>query len=163
MGFFLKTKAGSNKMELIKVIETSKQANDPERLCQVVPYTKLLGVQFSIEKGNPEKLITRLPYQKKNIGNTLIPALHGGAIGGFMEHAAIMQLMWGLKPTRIPKTIDLSIDYIRSGQPKECFSDVIITRQGRRIAQCQVTAWQDNPDRPIATARAHFLITQEPA
>lgn len=150
-------------MDLIKIIETSRKSNNPEKLCQAVPYTKLLGVQFSVAKDNPEKLITRLPYQEKNIGNTLIPALHGGAIGGFMEHAAIMQLMWTLKPIRIPKTIDFSIDYIRSGQAKECFTDVVITRQGRRIAQCQVTAWQDDPEKPIATARAHFLITQEAA
>ncbi len=148
-------------MELEKIIEISKQSNDLEGLCQIIPYTKLLGVHYSVAKDNPEKLIASLPYQEKNIGNTLIPALHGGAIGGFMEHAALMQLMWTLKPTRIPKTIDFSIDFLRSGQPKECFTDVVVTRQGRRIAQCQVTAWQDDHAKPIATARAHFLITEK--
>lgn len=161
MGFFQTARNGTANMEIIKVIEESRQTNDLEKLCQITPYSKLLGVRFSIAKENREKLTASLPFQQKNIGNPLIPALHGGAIGGFMEHAAIIQLMWALKPIRIPKTIDLSIDYLRSGQPKECFADVVITRQGRRIAQCQITAWQDDLAKPIATARAHFLITEK--
>ena len=160
MDFYLKVKSGENKVELIKIIETSKKSGNLERLSQIIPYTNLLGVRFSIGKENRKKLVARLPFQEKNIGNPLIPALHGGAIGGFMEHAALIQLMWSLKPIRIPKTIDFSIDYLRSGQPQECFTDVIITRQGRRIAQCQITTWQDTRSKPIATARAHFLITQ---
>ncbi|MSP52245.1 MAG: PaaI family thioesterase, partial [Alphaproteobacteria bacterium] len=58
----------------------------------------------------------------------------------------------------IPKTINMSIDYLRPGRPLDTFARGSVTKQGRRIVNVRVEAWQDAPDRPIAAANAHFLL-----
>jgi len=62
------------------------------------------------------------------------------------------------KLPRLPKTIDFSVDYMRSGLPRDAYARARVTRSGRRYASVQVEAWQDNRQRPIAQAVAHFLM-----
>ncbi len=99
-----------------------------------------------------------LPYAEHNIGNTLLPALHGGVIGGFLENAAVLHLMWAREAEGIPRVIDFSIDYLRSGKPQDLYCRCDIVRQGKRIANVLMTAWQEDAARPVAQARAHFLL-----
>ena len=54
-------------------------------------YRAHLGVGFE-RRG--DELTAMLAYDEKLIGNPLLPALHGGAIGAFLEIAAIMELAW---------------------------------------------------------------------
>jgi uncharacterized protein (TIGR00369 family) len=122
-----------------------------------VPYGRLLGIQF--EELSDGALVFRLPFQQRNIGNPFLPALHGGVIGAFMEHAAILHLLWRQETTRLPKVIDFSIDYLRPGRPEEVLARCEVRRQGKRVANVGVVAWHGgDEDRMIATARSHFLL-----
>jgi acyl-coenzyme A thioesterase PaaI-like protein len=62
---------------------------------------------------------------------------------------------------RLPKTIDFTVDYLRSGLPRDAYARARITRKGRRYASVQAEAWQDNVDRPMAQAAAHFLMPRQ--
>jgi acyl-coenzyme A thioesterase PaaI-like protein len=33
-----------------------------------------------------------------------------------------------------------------------------VVKQGRRVANVRVEAWQGDPDRPVAAAHAHFIL-----
>ncbi len=68
-----------------------------------------------------------------------------------------------LKGEKFPKSIDFSIDYLRSGRPEETFADCEIVRIGARVALVQVRCWQKNPGYPIAVMRGHFLLTERDA
>jgi acyl-coenzyme A thioesterase PaaI-like protein len=59
---------------------------------------------------------------------------------------------------RLPKTIDLTVDYLRSGLPRDAYARAEIARSGRRYASVRVEAWQDNRARPFAQASGHFLM-----
>ena len=61
-----------------------------------------------------------------------------------------------------PKTIDLTVDYLRSGLPRDAYARAEITRAGRRYASVQVEAWQDNRVRPTVQAIGHFLMPERP-
>lgn len=135
-----------------------KQSGDWTRIVEFIPYASLLGIETHLIG---DSLVSILPYQENNIGNPGVPALHGGVIGGFMENAALFQLIWDLEPEKIPKTIDFSIDFLRPGQPDTTYTRCKITRQGRRIALCNLTAWQRDEEKPIAMARAHFLLDHD--
>jgi len=89
----------------------------------------------------------------------MLPALHGGVIGGFLENCAILHLMWARASVEMPKTIDFSIDYLRSGRAQDVFGQCRITRQGKRVAHAHIEAWQSDRNTPIATARIHLLLT----
>ncbi len=106
----------------------------------------------------------------------MLPALHGGAIGAFLEITAIMELAWavvwermeggGAEAARIeagdfpplPKTIDFTVDYLRSGLPRDAYARARVNRMGRRYASVHVEAWQDNRTRLFAQATGHFLM-----
>jgi uncharacterized protein (TIGR00369 family) len=121
-----------------------------------IPYVEYLGIRAA---GDPESPLFRLPYQEKLIGNPHLPALHGGVIAGFAETAALLHLIRTLRGARFPKSIDFSIDYLRSGRPVESFAACEVVRVGSRVALVQVRCWQKGPELPIAVARGHFLLT----
>ncbi len=137
-----------------------------------VPYIQYLGIQFD-RRG--DELTAILPYDEKLIGNPMLPALHGGVTAAFLEVTAIIELAWaGLwdeietdKPDpatlatqtiRLPKTIDFTVDYLRSGLPRDAYARARINRSGRRYASVHVEAWQDNRARLFATGTGHFLM-----
>jgi acyl-coenzyme A thioesterase PaaI-like protein len=142
-------------------------------LIEAVPYIGFLGVTFD-RRG--DELTAVLAYDDKLIGNPLLPALHGGAIASFLEVTAIMELsfnlLWDdvetgriaadtLRPEtlpRLPKTIDFTVDYLRSGLPRDAYARARVNRQGRRYASVHVEAWQDNRQRLFAQATGHFLM-----
>jgi acyl-coenzyme A thioesterase PaaI-like protein len=87
---------------------------DLRTMFATVPYTKFLGVQIEL-KGDELTLV--LPFKDSLIGNPMLPALHGGVVGALMEFAALAQLTFSQGTGLIPKVIDVSIDYLRSGRP----------------------------------------------
>lgn len=143
---------------LIEQVDAARRAGDPSVLVALIPYAGLIGVRFELADGVP---LFRLPYHEGNIGNPHLPALHGGVIGAFMENAAILDLLWRQDAGRLPKVVDFAIDYLRPGHPVEVFARCDIRRQGKRVANVGVTAWQldeAGEERVIAVARSHFLV-----
>ncbi len=123
------------------------------RQIERVPYARMLGIASC---GEPGRFV--LPARKSNIGNPTLPALHGGAIAGFMELSAMITVLQGEETKRIPKVIDISIDYLRAGRFVETYSRCKLNYLGRRMLNVSVVAWQESEDLPIATARAQFLV-----
>ncbi|MEM6939459.1 MAG: PaaI family thioesterase [Pseudomonadota bacterium] len=144
-----------------------------QSLVGAVPYIQYLGIQFE-RRG--DELTAVLPFREDLIGNPMLPALHGGATAAFLEVTAIISLSWaglwtdmesGALPVgesgavplpRLPKTIDFTVDYLRSGLPRDAYARARITRAGRRYASVHVEGWQDNRDRLYAQATGHFLM-----
>lgn len=155
-------------------VQIVKQRRDAalKALVAGVPYIRFLGVEFD-RRG--DELTAILPYADRLIGNPRLPALHGGAMAAFLEITSIIELSWAvlweqmeaghLDPTalegrlpRLPKTIDFTVDYLRSGLPRDAYARARVNRSGRRYASVHVEAWQDNRARPIAQATGHFLM-----
>jgi acyl-coenzyme A thioesterase PaaI-like protein len=140
-----------------------------------VPYIQFLGIRFE-RRG--DELTGILPFREDLIGNPMLPALHGGATAAFLEVTAIITLNWGLiwedmesgaldvtkldqnLMPRLPKTIDFTVDYLRSGLPRDAYARARINRSGRRYASVHVEGWQDNRARLYAQATGHFVMPQ---
>jgi uncharacterized protein (TIGR00369 family) len=130
----------------------------PEHLAAVlarIPYVAHLGARAEL---HGDQMTAVLPYSPHLIGNPLLPALHGGVIGGFMELTAVIQLSLQ-SGDQAPKPIDVTVEYLRSGRPRDTFARAEIKKVGRRIANVQVEAWQAERANPIAALRGHFLIS----
>ncbi|SHI64820.1 PaaI family thioesterase [Wenxinia saemankumensis] len=151
--------------EPVQVVKQRRDAALAE-LVGSIPYAAFLGISFD-RRG--DELTGIMAYADTNIGNPMLPALHGGAVAAFLETVAILELAWtrqwesmeagqGAAPDRLPKTIDLTVDYLRTGLPRDAYARARIVRSGRRYASVQVEAWQDNRDRPFAQATGHFLM-----
>ena len=104
------------------------------------------------------ELMFILPALETNIGNPTLPALHGGCIGGFMENSAIFHVLATLDTDRIPKVVDFSLDYLRPGRFRDTFATCEVVRQGKKVVNVSVKAWQTTKSEPIANARTHLLL-----
>lgn len=122
------------------------------------PYGEFLGIKTRSNNSKPEFI---LDYSPNNIGNTTLPALHGGVIGGFMEHVAIVGTAEQLQLHSFPKVINIHIDYLHSGKPKPLFGECHIVRHGKRIIYVQVECWQEARDRVIAFARLQLKVARQ--
>ena len=137
-----------------------------------MPYIDFLGVDFH-RAG--DELTAVMNYDASLIGNPKLPALHGGATASFLEITATVGLSWAslwdqvegevlsldtleTNGVALPKTIDFTIDYLRSGLPRDAYARARVNRSGRRYASVHVEAWQDNRDRLFAQATGHFLM-----
>ena len=156
-------------------VQVVKQRRDAalSALVQAMPYAGFLGVSFD-RRG--DELTGLMAFDKKLIGNPMLPALHGGATAAFLEITAIIELSWAIlwddmesgrvDPTaltpetmpRQPKTIDFTVDYLRTGLPRDAYARARVNRSGRRYASVHVEAWQDNRVRPFVQASGHFLM-----
>lgn len=141
---------------------SEKAVRDINALMQAIPYARFLGITVD-QRGN--EITTVMHFSEKLIGNPVLPALHGGTIGAFLETTAIAQLAFEIAGDSLPKPIGLTIDYLRSGRPVDTYGRAVITKQGRRVATVHAEAWQDDRSRPIAAAHGHFLLkpADEPA
>jgi acyl-coenzyme A thioesterase PaaI-like protein len=121
-----------------------------------IPYADFVDIKlYEDEKG----LLTVLKANPDNIGNAIIGAIHGGVIGGLLEHAASFHLLAELgEDSDPPRIVNVSIDYLRPALNKDTFVRGVVIKQGKRIANVRVTAWQEDENRPVAAAHAHFLI-----
>ncbi len=144
-------------------------------LVEGVPYIRFLNISFD-RRG--DELTGVLNFDEKLIGNPLLPALHGGVTAAFLEVTALITLSWERlfpriesgeldvadilksEETRFPKTIDFTVDFLRSGLPRDAYARAFINRSGRRYASVRVEAWQDNHDKLFAQGTGHFLIPQ---
>lgn len=144
-----------SELTLNQLLSQAHENGDYDSLINLMPYAKLLGMQCPRQG---EDMIFHLPANQDNIGNPILPALHGGVIAGFMEHAAMLHLLMFMGIPHLPKIIDFSIDYLRAGHYRDTYAQCQVWRQGRRVANVAITAWQTNQAEPIATARAHFKV-----
>ncbi len=128
-----------------------------EGLPTLIPYARFLGLELSVVD---DDIIGKMPYKPELIGNFMLPALHGGTIGAFLESTAVFKLLWSAETEQLPKIINITIEYLRSGKPADVYAQAFITKHGRRVVNVRMEAWQSERDRPIAIAHAHFLLSE---
>lgn len=159
----------------LEPVQDVKQRRDAAlaQLVGSIPYIRHLGVNFD-RRG--DELTANMPFSESLIGNPFLPAIHGGATGAFLEITALMELMWSIvweqmenggpaaeaiergKFPAMPKTIDFTVDYLRTGLPRDAYARARVNRSGRRFASVHVEAWQDNKTKIFAQATGHFLM-----
>ncbi len=144
--------------DLRALINAARRDNDPNRVLRATPYAKFLDITTDLVEG---RYVCHLNFRDDHIGNPLLPALHGGVTGALLESAAIFHLVWDLEATSIPKTINMSIDYLRPGRPADTYASGVATKQGREVTNVRVEAWQESRDRLIAAAHGHFLLDSD--
>jgi len=122
------------------------------------PYAQLLGL--SAERDGDGAPVLVMPFGVDVLGRPGF--LHGGAISGLMEMAAIVALYDALagEGGGEVKPVNVTVDFMRGGRDKPTRSRGIVTRLGTRVANVEATAWQDDPAKPIAAARMNYLIVR---
>jgi uncharacterized protein (TIGR00369 family) len=122
------------------------------------PYMRFLGMRVELAG---DEMTAILPFAPHLVGNVMLPALHGGVIGAFLEMSALAQLAVREPQRRLPRTIDVTIEYLRPGRALTTYARAEVVKLGRRIANVHVEAWQDARAAPVAALRGHFMLSPE--
>ena len=124
------------------------------------PYARELGMRVErIEDGLP---VLAFDFSARVQGRP--GYLHGGALSGLLEMAAITALRSDLARrgaiVRL-KPVNIAVEFMRGGRSQRTYAIGRITRAGRRMANVAAEAWQDDRTKPIATALMNILLVAE--
>jgi len=123
------------------------------------PYARLLDLR--IVAGDDGDLVV-MPFSNDVLGRPGF--LHGGAIAGLLEFAAFTALTRALGEARATmKPVTITVDYMRGGAEAlgDTFAAAEVERLGKRIANIEAVAWQQDRAKPIAAARINFLLERD--
>lgn len=140
---------------ILESLNRAHAEGDWQGLLDSIPYSAHLGAKVEDSDG---ELCLRMPFRGDLVGNPALGALHGGVIGAFLETTAVMTLLWRLRSPILPKTVTITVDYLRSARHEDLLAAGEVTRLGRRVASVRVVAWSRQRTRPVGEARAHFLV-----
>ena len=122
------------------------------------PYAEILGLALEhAEDGTPELV---MPFGQAVLGRPGF--VHGGALGGLLEMAAVAALDHALAQDgggRI-KPVNVTVDFMRGGREKPTRARGTVTRLGSRVANVDAIAWQDDPAKPVARGHLTYLIVR---
>jgi uncharacterized protein (TIGR00369 family) len=133
----------------------ARASGDFSDLVRAIPFARFVGLELVTTSGN---LVGKLRSAPHLTGNPLVPALHGGTLGALLESIAVFAVLAETESPKTPKTISITIDYLRSARPADTFARAEVVRQGRRVATVRSLAWQDDPAKPVATANVLLLL-----
>ena len=122
------------------------------------PYAELLGL--STRRGDGGETLWVMPFRDEVIGRPGF--LHGGAIAGLLEFAALGTVFDALGDERaLVKPINVTVDFMRGGTEHDTYAAAVITRLGKRVANVEAHAWQQNRTKPIAAAKMNLLLRRK--
>lgn len=128
-----------------------------QQALELPPYAKGLDMTISgLHEGSP---LIAMPFAEKVQGRPGF--LHGGAISGLLEMAAVAAIAYALRERGEDarfKQVNVTVDFMRGGTPRISYAVGTITRLGRTMANVQSRAWQDDPAKPMAIATLHYLL-----
>ncbi len=120
------------------------------------PYARRLGI--SSERDADGALVFRMPFGDAVLGRPGF--LHGGAIAGLLEIAALGTLLdtIGRDVPGGAKPINVTVNFMRGGIAQDTFASALVTRAGSRVANVEAHAWQQDRLKPIASAHMNLLL-----
>lgn len=130
-----------------------------QRLLERIPYARHIGLEI---QHSGTRVQVHLPYRDALIGNIMLPALHGGAIGGLIEITARVAAQSRDAQARRPRILDCNVDYLRSARARSTYAAAEIVRHGRRTTLVHVSCWQERASTPVAHGRVQLLFETAP-
>jgi len=125
---------------------------------QLPPYAQALGIAIDHdEDGNP---VLFVDFSERILGRPGF--LHGGAMSGLMEMAAVAALRAEMERRGEKmkfKPVNVQVEFMRGGTEQRTFAMGTVTRAGRRVALVNAEAWQDDRTKPIALAQMKILLS----
>jgi uncharacterized protein (TIGR00369 family) len=120
------------------------------------PYAETLGITSHRAEDGTLQFV--MPFGDAVLGRP--GYLHGGAIAGLLEFAALGAFYdaLGTREGVKVKPINVTVQYMRGGTNHDTFASAVVTRLGNRVANVEAHAWQQERDKPIASAQMNVLI-----
>jgi uncharacterized protein (TIGR00369 family) len=142
-------------MSLRELVVAARETSDYRALIEAIPYASFLGFAF---EPSGEALVGKMSFSDHIVGNARVGALHGGALGALMELTGAFAVLHEAEALSVPKTINITVEYLRQAHFEDTFCRAELVRKGRRVVNVRLTAWQSDESKPVTAAIAHYLV-----
>ena len=114
-----------------------------------IPFGRHLGVEIREVRDGYARL--ELPFRPEFIGNTELPALHGGILLSVADQCGGLVLYTKAGPTAKLSTVDLRMDFLKPAPPKTLVVEGQVLRAGNRIGVVELRlSSEGKPDELLA-------------
>lgn len=122
------------------------------------PYAQTMG--FTVARDEAGSLILAMPADDGKRGRPGF--IHGGALAGMLETIAYMALSDALGADDRPriKPVTVTVAFMRGATEQTTYARATIERLGRRVANIEAIAWQQDPAKPVATAHMNVMLSR---
>jgi len=120
------------------------------------PYAQTMG--FEEQRDTDGRLVIAMPYSDGVRGRPGF--VHGGALAGLLETIAYATLSEALGEDDRPliKPVNVTATYMRGAVEITTYGRATIERLGKRIANIEAIAWQDDIEKPVAMAQINVML-----
>lgn len=143
--------------------ETSLFERDPDQVRRLhggffnaIPHSRELGLEV-VDMG-PGWGVLKVPYRPELIGNPKTGVLHGGVVTSLIDSTCGLAVFCRLPRMEAIATLDLRLDFLKPAViGEDLFARAECYRLTRQIAFVRATAYQRDPEDPVATSVAAFM------
>jgi uncharacterized protein (TIGR00369 family) len=128
----------------------------------VSPQARALGVEAT--QFDSDIAILKVPYRPELVGDPDTGVIAGGVVTTLLDHACGQAVMAALATPTVIATLDLRIDYMRPAEPGlDIMCRAHCYKLTRSVAFVRATAYDRDPEDPVATAQAAFMLNATPS
>jgi len=104
------------------------------------------------------------PYKEEVVGNPVTGVVHGGVIVSLLDTCCGCAAISVLKRPSVTPTMDLRLDYMHPAEPGQpIYVSAKVYRDTSNVIFCRGSAWQEDPENPIAHCVATFMRVDTPS
>ena len=121
------------------------------------PQAKALGFA-TLEIGDAVAVL-KVPYRPEIVGDPETGVIAGGVVTTLLDHASGQAVHAALAAWTTIATLDLRIDYMRAAEPGlDILARAHCYKVTRSVAFVRAVAYDRDPEDPVATAQAAFML-----
>ena len=124
-----------------------------------MPHSRALGMtQVHVE---PRAGSLKIAWREDLVGDAESGVIAGGVVTAMLDHVCGLAVLASMTDLGSTATLDLRIDYLRPAEPRrDLYAEARCYRITRSVAFVRASAYEDTPDRPVATCQATFALTR---
>ena len=135
--------------------------DDKQALVSHIPHARALGM--TVIDARAAEAWLRIPYSDQLVGNPDTGVIHGGVITTLLDNAGGSAVIVALPELRSIATLDLRIDYMKPATPRRDLTGWChCYKVTANVAFVRGAAYHDDPEDPIATCVATFMLGANP-
>jgi uncharacterized protein (TIGR00369 family) len=130
---------------------------DVKKFMNMVPFNAVLGIQIDdLREGFCRMSV---PFREEFIGDPSRPALHGGVLSAVIDTCGGAAIWTQIEKGDALSTVDLRVDYLRPGQPRDFIVEGRVLRLGNRVGVAEMIAYHPGSEgKPIASGKGVYNV-----